>query len=185
MEEIKSEFYTGEKKKKLLVHVLQNGVEVSKPIKKKIYDQYVTWEKRQYPIVPSRFVYDFKGIAHQYVESNDVAVLTFNKDHEDKCKKCGGRMTIDARQARELGKSRVFHAIWGIDSTHMILLIVIAVGAMAMAGFGVYYYGQDSTHNAQLQAEKLRTGELRAEIDRLNLIINPPIDPNAPDNPNR
>ena len=185
MSDNKSEYFTGEKKKQLLVHILQDGIEVDKPIKKMIYDQQVEWKKRTYPIVPSRFIFDHKGIAHQYVDTNDVAVLTIHKDHYDNCKKCGKRMTIDARNARELGKRGLIQAIWGIDNTHMILIIVMAIGAMAMAGFAFYSYNQDTLHKTQLEAEKQKTNSLEAEISRLNNIINPPIDPNAPDNPNR
>lgn len=171
--EVNSEFYTGNKSKVLYVHVMQNGVEVGKPIKKKIYDQKVIWQKRQYPIIPSRFYYDHKGVAHQQVDSNDVSVLTFHKDHTDNCKKCGGRMTIDARQARELGKSGVFHAIWGIDSTHMVLLIIFALGMCASIGGFFYFYNQDALHKVQLE-------NAQKEITRLNYIINPvPVtDPN-------
>lgn len=146
-----NEYYTGNKSKQLFVHVMQDGIEVTKPIKTKIYEQNVTWNKRLYPIVPERFYYDHKGIAHQMIATNDVSVLTWHKDHTDTCKKCGGRMTIDARQARELGKRGVFHAIWGIDSTHMILLIVFALGAMGMAGGFVYYYNQDTLHKTQFE----------------------------------
>lgn len=181
----KSPYYTGEKSKKLLVHVLQDGIEVTKPIKKKIYDQKVTWEKRQYPIIPSKFIYDSKGIAHQYVSTNDVAVLSFNKDHEDKCKKCGGKMTIDARSARELGRRGIFHAIWALDSTHMLLMIIMVIGAMASAGFGVYFYGEDMKHKTAMDNGINRISELNAEVARLNLIINPPVDPDAPDIPRR
>lgn len=167
-----NEFYTGNTSKELFVHIMQNGVEVAKPIKAKIYEQYVTWNKRQYPIIPSRFYYDYKGVAHQQVDSNDVSVLTYKKDHEDNCRKCGGKMTIDARQARMLGRNGVFHAIWGIDSTHMILLIIFAIGAMGMAGFAFYSYNQDTLHKTQLDSAQ-------KEIARLNQIINPvPIDSN-------
>jgi hypothetical protein len=156
---------------------MQNGVEVDKPLKAKIYEQSITWKKRQYPIVPERFYYDHEGNAHQQVDANDVSVLTYHKDHENNCKKCGGKMTIDARQARMLGRNGVFHAIWGIDSTHMILLIIFAIGAIAMAGFAFYSYNQDTLHSAQLASAK-------TEINRLNAIINPNIvdsdgDPNT------
>lgn len=170
-----NEFYTGNKSKKLLVHVMQNGVEVGKPVKTKIFEQDVSWNKRKYPIVPSRFYYDFKGVAHQQVDANDVSVLTYKKDHEDNCRKCGGRMTVDARQARELGKRGVFHAIWGIDSTHMVLLLIFAIGAVAMAGFAFYSYNQDTLHKTQLEGAQ-------KEIARLNAIINPvPVSNTNPD----
>jgi hypothetical protein len=169
----KNEYYTGNVSKKLFVHVMQDGIEVAKPIKAKIYDQHIVWNKRQYPIIPDRFYYDHKGIAHQQVASNDVSVLTYKKDHEDNCKKCGGKMTIDARQARMLGRSGVFHAIWGIDSSHMILIIIFAIGAMAMTAFAFYSYNQDTLHKTQLESAN-------KEIARLNQIINPtPVNPNV------
>ena len=166
-QEENNEYYTGQSSTQLLVHVLQNGKEVDKPVKTKIYAQSVEWGKRQWYVYPKRFIYDHKGVAHQYVDVNDVAVLTIHKDHADRCKKCGKNMTVDARQSRELGKKGVFHAIWGIDSTHMILLIIFAIGAMAMAGFAFYSYNQDTLHKTQLEGAK-------QEITRLNNIINPP-----------
>jgi len=167
-----NEYFTGASSKQLLVHVLQKGVEVDKPIKAKIYEQKVTWNKRQWYIYPERFIYDHKGIAHQYVDVNDVAVLTFHKDHADECKSCSKKMTVDAKQSRSLGRNGVFHAIWGLDSTHMVLLIIFAIGAMGMAGFAFYSYNQDTLHKAQLESS------IR-EVARLNQIINPqPIDPN-------
>jgi len=159
-----NEYFTGNKSKQLLVHVMQNGVEVDKPIKARIYDQNITWNKRQYPIIPDRFYYDYKGVAHQQVASNDVSVLTYHKDHTDVCKKCNGKMTIDAREARELGKRGVFHAIWGIDSTHLILLIIFAIGAVAMAGFAFYSYNQDTLHKTQLDNTKQQLEELKGQI---------------------
>jgi hypothetical protein len=160
----KGEYYTGNQSKKLLVHIMQKGVEVDKPVKTKIYEQSITWRRRHYPIVPNRFVYDYSGVAHQYVDVNDVSVLTWQKDHTDTCRKCGGKMTIDAREARALGRRGIFHAIWGLDNTHMILLIVFAIGAMAMAGFAFYSFNQDTLHKTQLEGAK-------TEITRQNNVI--------------
>ena len=174
----KSSYYTGSKSKDLLIHVIQNDVEVDKPVKMKIYNQKAEWQKRQWPIVPDRFIYDYNGTAHQYVDVNDVAVLTIHKDHTDQCRTCSKKMTIDARSARELGKRGVFHAIWGIDSTHMILILVMAIGAIAMAGFAFYSYNQDTLHKTQLEGANTKVNELRAEVTRLNEIINPtPVEP--------
>lgn len=160
----KGEYYTGNKSKNLLVHVMQKGIEIDKPVKAKIYEQSVQWRLRQYPIVPARFIYDYNGIAHQYVEVNDVSVLTWQKDHEDNCKKCGGKMTVDARESRALGRRGIFHAIWGLDNTHMILLIVFAIGAMAMAGAFMWAYNNDTKHTAQLESAT-------KEIARQNNVI--------------
>lgn len=150
----KVNYYTGSSSTLLMVHVMQNEIEVDKPIKTKIYSQSVEWNKRQYPIVPERFVYDFKGVAHQYVAVNDVAVLTWHKDHEDNCRKCGGKMTVDARESRALGRRGIFHAIWGLDNTHIMLILVFAI--IGMSGFGAFFwaYNQDTLHSAQLASAK-------------------------------
>jgi hypothetical protein len=161
---VRETIYTGNKSKNLIVHIMQDGIEVDKPIKTKIYEQQVTWRMRQYPIVPKRFTYDFSGVAHQYVDVNDVAVLTWQKDHEDSCIKCGGKMTVDARESRALGRRGVFNAIWQLDSTHMILILVFAIGAMAMAGAFFWAYNNDTKHTAELTSA-------RAEIARQNIVI--------------
>lgn len=164
IEDGKGEYYTGNKSKNLLVHIMQKGIEIDKPVKTKIYEQSVTWHRRQWPIVPQRFTYDYSGLAHQYVDVNDVSVLTWQKDHEDNCKKCGGKMFVDARESRTLGRRGVFHAIWGLDNTHMILLIVFAIGAMAGIGAFFWAYNQDTLHKTQLESAN-------KEISRQNIVI--------------
>jgi len=159
-----NEYFTGNKSRQLLVHIMQDGLEVDKPVKTKIYEQSVMWNKRQWPIIPARFYYDYKGIAHQQVDVNDSAVLTFKKDHEDKCKKCGGKMTVDTTQTRTLGRKGIFNAIWGLDSTHMILMIIILLGAVAMAGAFVYYFNQDTLHSTQLGFEKAKSADLASKL---------------------
>ena len=159
-----ADYYTGNKSKQLLVHIMQDGLEVDKPVKTKIYEESVKWNKRQWPIIPSRFYYDYKGIAHQQVDVNDSAVLTFRKDHEDKCKKCGGKTTVDTIQTRTLGRKGIFNAIWGLDSSHMILMIIVMIGAMACAGAFVYYFNQDTLHSTQLENANSRVAELKTEL---------------------
>jgi len=181
LEKSNNEFYTGNKSKNLLVHVMQNGIEVDKPVKAKIYEQSVTWNKRQWYIYPPRFIYDHKGLAHQYVDVNDVSVLTWQKDHADICKTCSKKMTIDSRQSRELGKRGVFQAIWGIDSTHMILLIIFAIGAVAMAGGFFWSYNQDTLHKTQLESANKEISNLKAQLG----IVEPPPPAGTAENPIR
>ena len=147
-------YYTGEKTKSLVVHMIQNGVEVDKPINTKTFSQSVEWNKRQYPIVPSRWMWDNKGIAHQYVDVNDVAVLTWQKDHEDNCRRCGGKMTVDARESRALGRRGIFRAIWELDNTHVMLMLVFVIIGMAMTGAFFWAYMNDTKHTAELEASK-------------------------------
>lgn len=173
------DFYTGEKNKKLLIHIIEAGVEVTKPIRKRIYDQQVIWKKRIYPIDIKQSIVDAKGIHHLYVSANDMAILNFRKDHADHCRKCNGKMFIDARNARDLLKRNTIQAIWGIDSTHMILLMVFAVGMMAAVGFAFYSFNQDTRHTAELTAEKAKTlsqnteiGVLRNQTQSLQNLLN-------------
>ena len=160
----KSDFYTGNDSKELFVHIMQDGIEVDKPIKTKIYNQSVEWQRRQWPIVSKRFVTDYKGNKHQYVDVNDVSVLTWQKDHEDNCKKCGGKMTVDARESRALGRRGVFHAIWGLDNTHIIMMVVLLIGAISMAGGFMWAYNDNTKHQAQLESAN-------REIVRLNTVV--------------
>ena len=160
----KGEYYTGNKSKKLLVHIMQKGIEVDKPVKSKIYAQNVSWNKRQWAVVPERFIFDYSGVAHQYVDVNDVSALTWKKDHEDKCRQCGGKMTVDARESRALGRRGVFHAIWGLDNTHTILLIVMFIGIVGMAGAFVWAYTNDTKHATQLTGAEAKIKEQTAII---------------------
>jgi hypothetical protein len=60
----------------------------------------------------------------------------------------------------------------------------MAIGAMAMAGFGFWSYNQDTLHKTQLEGAQ-------KEITRLNLILYPPEEeipptaPQVPQTPNR
>lgn len=139
--ESENDYYTGEKDKVLFVHVMQGNVEVDKPIKSQIWKQQVEWRGRLYPISHEDFIVDSKGMHHQYVNANNTSCLRFG-GAIDNCVKCGGKMTIDARNARELLKRNTIQAIWGIDSTHVILLMILGMGLLAVVGFAVYEYTQ-------------------------------------------
>lgn len=160
--------YTGNTSKKLIVHICQQRgnelIEVDKPVTAKIWHQDIQWRGRQYPVIPSRFFYDYQGIAHQNVDVNDVSVLTWKKDHEDKCKACGGKMTVDAQESRKLGRRGIFNAIWALDNTHIMLMVVLLLGAMGMAGAFFYFFNQDTLHKTQLEGAK-------AEIARQDIVI--------------
>lgn len=157
----KNDFFTGNNSKKLFVHVMQDNVEVSKPIKTQIWKQQIEWKQRVFPIVPARFIVDAKGIHHQYVNVNDVSVLSFNKDHADKCRKCGGKMFIDARNARDLVKRKTIEAIWGIDSTHIVLLIILGVMTMVTTFSTIYFANQTTALQQQINSA-LASGDLSA-----------------------
>lgn len=146
------EVYVGSKSKRLTCHfVLNNGKEAMKPKRVSIYAQEVTHKKRTWPIEQSRIFTDYRGEAHIYLDVNDSAVLSFNKDHADKCKKCSGKMTIDARNGRDLVKRKTISALWGIDTMPMMLLIVLGIVLLAVVVFTIYLYGDNQTKDALLQ----------------------------------
>lgn len=155
----RSEYFTGEKQKKLLVHVMQNGIEVDKPIKTVIFKQQVEWKNRIFPIQPLAFVIDHNGVHHQYVNANTTGALAFDKA-PDMCVKCGGKLSIDARNARDLLKRKTIEAIWGIDSTHIILLIIVGIFAIGMMGFAMYEMLQEQSLQSKVDSA-LATNSLK------------------------
>ena len=161
----KSILYTGEKGKRLLVHVLQDGVEVSKPVKTQIWKQDIEWRRRKYPISPSDFIYDFQGVAHQYVNANNTSSLRFQLPKDLKCRQCGGelRHPTDSRNIREMTKRGVIQAIWGIDSTHLILLLVCMMGTVAAIGFAIYENDQKDQLQSKIDSA-LASGNLKALV---------------------
>lgn len=157
--------YTGEKGKSLLVHILQDGVEVTKPVKTQIWKQDIEWRRRKYPISPEDFIYDFQGTAHQFVNANNTSSMRFSLPKDLRCKKCGGelRHPTDSRNIREMTKRGVIQAIWGIDSTHLILLMICMIGTVAAIGFAVY----ESDQKDQLQSKidsAIASGNLKALV---------------------
>lgn len=141
--------YVGSKNKKLICHfMLNNDKEAFKPKSISIYSQEVTVKKRTWAIEPSRIITDYKGFSHIYLDVNDSAVLSFNKDHTDKCKKCSGKMTVDAKNARDLVKRKTISALWGIDTMPMMLLIILGIVCLTIAVFAIYLYGDNQTLHA-------------------------------------
>lgn len=148
-----NEFYTGEKSKVLYVHVMQDNVEVDKPIKTVIWKQEIEWRQRVFPISPQDFIVDNKGVNHQYVDANKMRAKRFSKS-PDTCIKCGGRLSsdIDARNARDLLKRKTIEPIWGIDSTHIILMLVMGIIILGVMGFAFY-----QTMEVQKMQSKINT----------------------------
>jgi len=160
----KSDYFTGSDGKKLLVHVMQGNIEVAKPIKTAIYSQQVEWKQRMYPISHNDFITDFKGEKHVYVEANNLATKRFGQT-VDKCKDCGKKMSIDARNARDLLKRKTIEAIWGIDSTHIILLIILGIGLLMAMGATFYFVNQYNTLQSKVNSA-IATGDTTLLLDK-------------------
>lgn len=138
--------------KRLVCHFMLNGTNEVGTKKAKIYDQEVTWNKRIWAIDPNAFITDIKGIAHYYVDVNESSgTLRFSKSYIDKCVECSNKIGIDAVNARDLLKRKTISSIWGIDSSHIILLMILGIGMLIMGVAVMYIYGEYQKVNAKLQ----------------------------------
>jgi hypothetical protein len=151
------EYYIGSKSKRIICHPMINkNKEAGKPFKVNAYNQFFDWKKRTYTLEQSRVITDHKGIGHLYFDANDSSTLAFDIDHEKKCMKCGGKMTIDARNFRDTTKKKTITAIWGIDSLPMMLLIIMGIMILIVLAFTFYLYSDNKTKDttiAKLQAQ--------------------------------
>jgi hypothetical protein len=70
----------------------------------------------------------------------------------NKCDKCGDKISYDARNVRDLLKRKTIDTFWGIDSSHILLLLVM--GIIAIAAFGGVFYLLGQNQNLQTQLNK-------------------------------
>lgn len=139
------------KSKVLLVHIMQNGNHEIATVKTKIYAQEVTWQKRLWPIDHTAFVIDKKGIANFYIDVNEsTGALRFQKSYIDKCVQCGNKIGQDAVNTRDLLKRKTITAIWGIDSTHIMLLLILGIALLIMGVAVLYMYGENQKLTSKL-----------------------------------
>lgn len=123
---------------------------------------------------------DHKGISHAYVHANEAdgtfhfitpkrlnlfdytrtidigdtkhQLAEFIAKPIDMCAQCGDRITIDARNVRDMLKRKTVDTFWGIDSSHILLLLIM--GIIAIAGFGAVFYLLGQVQNLQAQLNK-------------------------------
>ena len=73
----------------------------------------------------------------------------------DKCKKCGGKMTIDAMSNKQMNRKKIVTAIWGIDNTHIMLLLIMGIVTLILGVLVMYMYGDSQSAHAQITALQL------------------------------
>ena len=113
--------------------------------KTKLYAQEFQWKKRMWPIDKDAVAWrDRKGISHMFFDVNEsdgtIRFLYAQKENiiDDKCIECGGKISIDAKNTWDLLKRRTVDVLFGIDQSHVMLLIIC--GIVALAAFaGVFY----------------------------------------------
>lgn len=132
------------KSNKLFVHFMVNkNREIGNTISK-IYNQEVMWKKRMWPLDSTAFISDKKGFAHIYLDINEAdGTLRFNKSYVDKCVECGNTIGQDAVNTRDLLKRKTISAIWGIDNSHIMLLLIMGIVLMILAVAVFYMYGEN------------------------------------------
>lgn len=149
-----TDVYLGSKDKHLLCHFMKNKTKEVGRKKIRLIEQEVTWAKRIWEIKDSAIITDIKGLAHIYFDINEAdGVLSFKKPWIDTCSKCGNEIKgADARNARDLLKRRTISALWGIDNTHTLLLLIMGIVLVGMMGAMLYFMNQASTMQAKLDA---------------------------------
>lgn len=142
-------------------------------VKTKRHRQEFEWKKRTWAIPDfnsitspigeiwhNPIITDKKGIGHIFVEVNEadgvIRMLPPTKQNiiDDKCTQCGGKISIDAMNIRNLTKRKTINTFWGIDNTYVLLLLVIAIMAIGALGFAFYLFGENSELRLQLEKAK-------------------------------
>lgn len=68
----------------------------------------------------------------------------------NQCDKCGDKISYDAKNVRDLVKRKTIDTFWGIDSSHILLLLVMGIIAIGAFGGVFYLLGQNQNLQAQL-----------------------------------
>lgn len=119
-------------------------------------------ETEGYIPIPS-FITDKKGVKHLYVHVNEsdgvyyfLSPKTLNLydtkgNPIDKCGECGGAISIDARNVRDMLKRKTIDTFWGLDNTFTLLLIVMGIIGIGAMGFAFYLFGQNNALQTQVK----------------------------------
>lgn len=148
-------------KQTLLCHIMQDDLKHEIGVaKSKVGNQDFTWRKRMFPISNDAIWVDKKGISHIHVVINEsdgtIRYLLPQKQNiiDDKCVACDGKISIDAKNVYDLVKRKTINAIWGIDNSFFLLLIVVGIFAVGALGFAFYLFGQNTTLQNELRILK-------------------------------
>lgn len=165
-----------------MCHILdENRKEVGRPVKVDAKKQDFTWRKRAYPINREAIPYtDYNNNQHYFVNVNEsdgtVYFLTpkqlnlyeseigANGQYQilNKCGICGDKISIDASNVYDMIKRKTIGAIWGIDQSHIVLLIIMGIVAIAGLGGIFYLLGQNQTLQKQLLDTTTQLAQLKA-----------------------
>jgi len=120
-------------------------------VKVKLFAQEFQWKKRMWPIDKDATAWvDKKNNCHVFFDVNEsdgtIRFLQPYKQNiiDDKCIECGGRISIDAKNTWDLLKRKTINALWGIDSSHIVLLIIMGIVCIGAIAGVMYLLGQNT-----------------------------------------
>jgi hypothetical protein len=143
-----------------------SGLKELGSVKANLSKQEFTWKKRMWPIkddYKDAIWEDKKGISHLHVNVNEadgtyhfitpakLNLYGFEKNEDgsykmsaiDMCAQCGDRISIDAINTRDLMKRKTITSYWGVDSSHVMLLLILGVAVMIAMAIIMYMYGEN------------------------------------------
>lgn len=151
-------------KYKLHCHIMDDDLNEVGKVKVNTSKQEFEYKKRMWALpknIDTATWRDKKGIYHLHVHVNESdGIIRFLEPKKfitiDICKKCGNRISIDAKNVWDLMKRRTITAIWGIDNTFTLLLILMGIIAVGAIGALFYVIGENQTLQTQIQVLQAR-----------------------------
>lgn len=68
----------------------------------------------------------------------------------DMCTQCGGSISYDARNVRDMLKRKTIDTFWGLDTSQILIIIIMGIVAIGCLGGLFYLLGQNQTLSDQL-----------------------------------
>jgi len=134
----------------LLCHIMQDMINEVGIAKTKLYAQEFQWKKRMWPIDKDAVSWvDRKGLHHMFFDVNEsdgtIRFLNARKDNiiDDKCMECGGKISMDAKNTWDLLKRRTVDVLFGVDSSHIVLLMIIGIVALICIAAVFFLIGEN------------------------------------------
>ena len=198
--ELKNIHKNTSKSKTLIIHVRSSLHNQVGQVKTKIYKQDFTWKQRLFPIMQDAIWYDLKGVGHALCDANmsdgtirfytpaqmnliDTSVRCDKCNRLapiDKCAKCGDTISYDASAVFNMHRRKTLTTFWGLDQSHIVLLLIL--GIIAIGGFAgiMYEIGQNGDKDKQIARQITINTDLQ---NKLNEYL-PPIQPDIPNGDN-
>lgn len=165
------------KSKKLIIHIMENLINEVGQARAKVYAQEFTWKKRMWAIDSTAKAWiDRKGVSHMFVDVNEsdgtIRFLHAQKDNiiDNKCVACNGKISIDAKNTWDLLKRKTINTFWGVDSSHIVLLIIMGIVAMSAVA-GIMYLVGANTKLTEQYNKLLERQTANTPIAMVNMIL--------------